>query len=70
MADLQDQESGCPLSGFLMVVDGLAGNAVELVSLDTTPVPSCLQSLNPAVQLYDGCLTTLNGGNVNVLIVE
>ena len=53
-----------------MVVDGLAGNAVELVSLDTTPVPSCLQSLNPAVQLYDGCLTTLNGGNVNVLIVE
>ena len=51
-----------------MVVDGLAGNAVELVSLDTTPVPSCLQSLNPAVQLYDGCLATLNGGNVNFSI--
>ena len=48
-----------------MVVDGLAGNAVELVSLDTTPVPSCLQSLNPAVQLYDGCLATLSGGNVD-----
>ena len=48
-----------------MVVDGSAGNAVDLVSLDTSEsVPSCLQNLNDSVQLYGGCLTSLSAGEV------
>ena len=46
-----------------MVVDGSAGNAVDLVSLDTSmSVPICLKNLTDAAQLYGGCLTSLSGG--------
>ena len=42
-----------------MVVDGSAGNAVDLVSLDTSmSVPICLKNLTDAAQLYGGCLTS------------
>ena len=52
-----------------MVLDALDGNAVEIVSLDGTSVPSCLTNLNPAVDLYEGCLTTFNNGNAYFLLV-
>ena len=47
-----------------MVLTALGGNnTVEIVSLDSTSVPPCLTSLNHAIDLYEGCLTTLGGGN-------
>ena len=55
----------------MVLTAALGGNnTVEIVSLDSTPVPSCLTSLNQAVDLYEGCLTTLGGGNVYFLFVE
>ena len=54
-------------AGYLMVIDGSAGNAVDLVSLDTNEsVPSCLQNLTDSVQLYGGCLTSLGAGMVAI----
>ena len=54
----------------MVLTAALGGNnTVEIVSLDSTPVPSCLTSLNQAVDLYEGCLTTLGGGNVYFLFV-
>ena len=49
-----------------MVIDGSAGNAVDLVSLDSESVPSCLQNLTDSVQLYGGCLTSLSGGEESI----
>ena len=46
-----------------MVVDGLKGNDVDLVSLDhCEEVPSHLTDLDPAAQNYDSCLVTLDTG--------
>ena len=53
-----------------MVIDGSAGNAVDLVSLDSLDtseaVPACLQNLTDSVQLYGGCLTSLSGGEESI----
>ena len=51
-----------------MVVDGLKGNDVDLVSLDQcTEVPSHLTDLEPAAQNYDSCLATLDTGEIYVI---
>ena len=69
-AEVREQEFLRSISGFLMVLDALDGtNAVEIVSLDSTSVPSCLTSLNPAVDLYEGCLTTFGDGNANMYFI-
>ena len=48
-----------------MVVDGLKGNDVDLVSLDhCTEVPQHLTDLDPAAQNYDSCLATLDSGEL------
>ena len=48
-----------------MVIDGLKGNDVDLVSLDhCTDVPSHLTSLGPAAQNYDSCLVTMDSGEI------
>ena len=52
-----------PIPGHIMVVDGLKGNDVDLVSLDhCTEVPQHLTDLDPAAQNYDSCLATLDTG--------
>ena len=48
-----------------MVIDGLKGNDVDLVSLDhCTDVPSHLTALRPAAQNYDSCLVTMDSGEI------
>ena len=48
-----------------MVIDGLKGNDVDLVSLDhCTDVPSHLTDLAPAAQNYDSCLATMDSGDL------
>ena len=48
-----------------MVIDGLKGNDVDLVSLDhCTDVPSHLTDLGPAAQNYDSCLATMDSGDL------
>ena len=48
-----------------MVIDGLKGNDVDLVSLDhCTDVPSHLTDLGPAAQNYDSCLATMDSGEI------
>ena len=52
-----------------MVIDGLKGNDVDLVSLDhCEEVPSHLTDLDPAAQNYDSCLVTVDtGGWYNII---
>ena len=48
-----------------MVIDGLKGNDMDLVSLDhCVEVPQHLTDLNPAAQNYDSCLATLDSGEI------